>query len=87
MFPSPTVDLQPGDAVIDSASLIPYPLDSSGAFSAEEQPISMALTEHHFVLLYMDKICAVDILTDKVVYQESLDFVSRKKNRCWPGAS
>lgn len=37
----------------------------------------MALTEHHFVLLYSDKICAVDILTDKVVYLETLDFVSR----------
>ncbi|GAA5965015.1 hypothetical protein JCM8115_005683 [Rhodotorula mucilaginosa] len=74
VFPPPSSDLQPGDAVIDSASLIPYPLDSSGTFSAEEQPLSMALTEHHFVLLYSDKICAVDILTDKVVYRETLDF-------------
>ncbi|GAA5866874.1 hypothetical protein JCM3774_004586 [Rhodotorula dairenensis] len=73
VFPPASVELQPGDAVIDSASLIPYPLDSSGTFSADEQPISMALTEHHFVLLYADKICAVDILTDKVVYQEALD--------------
>ncbi|GAA5992074.1 hypothetical protein JCM10908_000728 [Rhodotorula pacifica] len=73
VFPPASTDLQPGDAVIDSASLIPYPLDSSGTFTAEEQPISMALTDHHFVLLYEDKICAVDILTDKVVFLETLD--------------
>lgn len=36
----------------------------------------MALTEHHFVILYEDKICAVDILTDRVVYFEELELVS-----------
>jgi len=35
----------------------------------------MALTEWHFVLLYADKICAVDLLTDKVVYHELLNLV------------
>lgn len=35
----------------------------------------MALTEWHFVLLYADKICAVDLLTDKVVYHELLSLV------------
>lgn len=35
----------------------------------------MALTEWHFVLLYEDRVCAVDLLTDKVVYNEPLDLV------------
>lgn len=76
VFPSASAELQPGDGIIESASLIPFPLDSSGKFSPEDQPISMALTEHHFVLLYTDKICAVDILTDKVVYTEALELAS-----------
>lgn len=40
-------------------------------------PISMALTEWHFILLYDDKVKAVDLLSDKVVYEEALDLVSR----------
>ena len=39
-------------------------------------PISMALTEWHFVLLYEDKIRVIGLLSDKVVYEEALDLVS-----------
>lgn len=39
-------------------------------------PISMALTEWHFVLLYEDKIRVIGLLSDKVVYEEPLDLVS-----------
>ncbi|GAA5826993.1 hypothetical protein JCM11251_002198 [Rhodosporidiobolus azoricus] len=75
LFPTNTSDPLPaGEGIIDSASLIPYPSFPS---SAEEDgegatPISMALTEHHFVLLYRERVVAVDILTDRVVYSESL---------------
>ncbi|BGP21553.1 tethering complex subunit [Rhodotorula toruloides] len=73
VFPSSSSsDLHPGDGIIDSASLIPYP-SSSDAHEEPDQPISMALTEWHFVLLYGDRVCAVDLLTDKVVYNEPLD--------------
>jgi hypothetical protein len=40
-------------------------------------PISMALTEWHFVLLYEDKIRVIGLLSDKVVYEEALDLVSQ----------
>ncbi|GAA5932223.1 hypothetical protein JCM3775_001164 [Rhodotorula graminis] len=76
VFPSSSADLQPGDGIIDTASLIPFPSDPASFFPSGEQqdpPISMALTEWHFVLLYDDKICAVDLLTDKVVYHEHLN--------------
>ncbi|KAJ8297008.1 Vacuolar protein sorting-associated protein 18 [Rhodotorula toruloides] len=72
VFPSASSDLHPGDGIIDSASLIPYP-SSSDAHEPPDQPISMALTEWHFVLLYEDRVCAVDLLTDKIVYNEALD--------------
>jgi hypothetical protein len=36
----------------------------------------MALTEWHFILLYEDKVRAIDLLSDKVVYEEALDLVS-----------
>ncbi|GAA6046606.1 hypothetical protein JCM3770_006235 [Rhodotorula araucariae] len=73
VFPSSSADVQPGDGVIDTATLVPYPSDPASLFPPDTPPLSMALTEWHFVLLYADKICAVDILTDKVVYHEPLD--------------
>ncbi|GAA6060223.1 hypothetical protein JCM10212_002302 [Sporobolomyces blumeae] len=76
VFPSASSDLQPGDGIIDSASLVPYPSlgESSPSSDAEPRlPMSMALTEWHFILLYQDKICAIDLLNDKMVYEEALD--------------
>ncbi|GAA6004427.1 hypothetical protein JCM10207_000722 [Rhodosporidiobolus poonsookiae] len=75
----PTSDLPPGEGIIDSASLIPYPsLPSSSSSPSSKndpppQPLSMALTEWHFVLLYADRLVAVEVLTDRVVYDEPLD--------------
>lgn len=39
-------------------------------------PVSMALTEWHFIMLYEDKIRVIGLLSDKVVYEEPLDLVS-----------
>ena len=36
----------------------------------------MALTEWHFVLLYSDKLRVIELLSDKVVFEERLDLVS-----------
>ncbi|GAA5972280.1 hypothetical protein JCM11641_002389 [Rhodosporidiobolus odoratus] len=82
-FPSSSSsDLIPGEGIIDSASLIPYPSfpsslsdndDEDGASSASNMPVSMALTEFHFVLLFRDRVVAVDQLTDRVVYSELLN--------------
>lgn len=38
-----------------------------------EVPISMALTEWHFILLYEDKVRVIGLLSDKVVFEEALD--------------
>lgn len=35
----------------------------------------MALTEWHFILLYEDKIRVIEILSDRVVFEEKLDLV------------
>ncbi|GAA5958403.1 hypothetical protein JCM3765_007864 [Sporobolomyces pararoseus] len=80
LFPSSSSDLHPGDGVIDSASLVPYPSDQTTSQSESNEqptnlPISMALTEWHFILLYEDKVRAIDLLSDKVVYEEALDLL------------
>ena len=92
-FPSPSADqLHPGDGIIESASLIPYPTepppskplssqyrneaDDEDEEGRTEVPLSMALTEWHFVLLYSDKVRVIELLSDKVVFEERLDLVS-----------
>lgn len=37
-----------------------------------EIPLSIALTEFHFILLYRDRIMAISSLDDKVIYEEAL---------------
>lgn len=68
-----------GDSVIDSANLLPYPAvpidenDHEGqGETISEIPLSIALTEFHFVLLYRDRMMAISSLDDRVVYQEDL---------------
>lgn len=71
-------DQQVGDSVIDSANLLPYPviaMDTNDGQEAEtfaEIPLSIALTEFHFILLYRDRVMAISSLDDHVVFQESL---------------
>ncbi|KAJ8083844.1 tethering complex subunit [Marasmius tenuissimus] len=54
------------DDLIDSADVLPYPPPAS------EFPISVALTEFHYVLLYKDRLVGVCSLDDKTVYEEPL---------------
>ncbi|KAK4050478.1 tethering complex subunit [Microbotryomycetes sp. JL221] len=80
----------PGDGIIESASLVPYPTEPTSPtnvadaqhFSASkvsemnsrsDAPISMALTEWHVILLYRDKLRVLELLSDKVVFEEPLD--------------
>ncbi|KAM0756677.1 hypothetical protein T439DRAFT_341664 [Meredithblackwellia eburnea MCA 4105] len=88
-FPPSSIPLHAGEGVIESASLIPYPseptspthitsmsLSPSGHEDAEgrmEVPVSMVLTEWHFVLLYEDRIRVIGVLSDQVVWEEPLD--------------
>lgn len=63
--------------VVESASLLPYPYSegSSAPPGSSTAPLSVALTEFHFLLLYQDRVCAVSSLDDKLVYEELLALV------------
>ncbi|KIK70851.1 hypothetical protein GYMLUDRAFT_32922 [Collybiopsis luxurians FD-317 M1] len=56
------------DDYIDAADVLPY--SSSG--DVVEFPVSIALTEFHYVILYKDRIAGVCHLNDKLVYEEPL---------------
>ncbi|EIN14075.1 hypothetical protein PUNSTDRAFT_95620 [Punctularia strigosozonata HHB-11173 SS5] len=56
------------DDFIDNAGLFPYP-----AFDQpEEVPISSSLTEFHFLLLYKDRVVAVNSLDERLAYDETI---------------
>ncbi|KAF5374819.1 hypothetical protein D9758_000409 [Tetrapyrgos nigripes] len=57
------------DDFIDAADVIPYGLSSIGT---HEFPISMALTEFHFVMVYKDRITGICHLDKKVTYEEPI---------------
>lgn len=61
-FESATEDL------IDGADVLPYP--------NAVPPISISLTEFHFVLLYKDRVVALSTLDQKLSYEEVLPLVS-----------
>ena len=65
-------DLESEDQ-IDSAQLLPDPLRDGSSTST---PISMALTEFHFILLYRDRVIGICNLDDQVVYEEAIPLVS-----------
>ncbi|KAI7880339.1 hypothetical protein K492DRAFT_76552 [Lichtheimia hyalospora FSU 10163] len=64
-----------GDSVIDNVQLLQYPAtpseDETGKL-VTEIPISVALTEFHFILLYKDRVRAVCQLNDQIVYEEHI---------------
>lgn len=72
------------DDLIDGAQLLPYPvLSVSPSLSPNRHkvnepslPLSMIFTEFHFVLLYRDRVMAVSILNEQVVYEDILPLVS-----------
>lgn len=53
---------------IDSAALLPYPPPSEG--DTQEHPLSLSLTEFHFILLYKDRVIGICNLDDKLTYEE-----------------
>lgn len=64
-----SVPLPPtSDNLIDSASLLHYP-------SSSDVPISMCLSEFHFIFLFRDRICAVSSLDERLVWEENLPLV------------
>ncbi|KAI8370704.1 Pep3/Vps18/deep orange family-domain-containing protein [Radiomyces spectabilis] len=64
-----------GDSVIDNVQLLQYPArptDDMPGQLVTEIPISVALTEFHFILLYKDRVRAICQLNDKIVYEEMI---------------
>lgn len=69
-----------GDGVIDSANLLPYPavavddeiegMETGGTVA--EIPLSICLTEFHFILLYRNRVHGIRSLDDTLVYAEEL---------------
>lgn len=51
------------------------PSDDDSGKLVTEIPISVALTEFHFVLLYKDRVRAICQLNDQIVYEEMIPMV------------
>ncbi|KAI0660391.1 Pep3/Vps18/deep orange family-domain-containing protein [Cubamyces menziesii] len=68
------------DDLIDGAQLLPYPtIVSSPSLSPTRKndgvnnvPVSMALTEFHFLLLYRDRVLGISNLNEQLAYEELL---------------
>jgi hypothetical protein len=58
---------------IDNAQLLTYP--SLLGLGAADLPLSLSLTEFHFLLLYKDRIIGMCNLNDEVTYEEQLPIV------------
>ena len=71
------------DDFIDSAQLLPYPPSEASPNDEPLTPISINLTEFHFVLLYKDRIVGICNLNDELVYEEMLPLVRQFSFCCW----
>ncbi|OAX44376.1 hypothetical protein K503DRAFT_861432 [Rhizopogon vinicolor AM-OR11-026] len=71
-----TLNFDPNsDDHIDSTQLHPYPAISPGAPpgtspSTAEVPVSISLTEFHFILLYRDRLVGISTLNGKQTYED-----------------
>ncbi|PIA13753.1 hypothetical protein COEREDRAFT_11032 [Coemansia reversa NRRL 1564] len=64
-----------GDSVVENAALLPYPTLSTSAtadVAVAEQPGALALTEFHILLQYSDRVCALNMLNSKLVYEHEV---------------
>ena len=57
------------------------PTDDDSGRLVTEIPISVALTEFHFVLLYQDRVRAICQLNDQIVYEEMIPIVSANQTK------
>ncbi|RIA95939.1 Pep3/Vps18/deep orange family-domain-containing protein [Glomus cerebriforme] len=70
-----------GDSVIDSAKLLPYPTTPNNDTTAAEIPLSIALTEFHFILLYKERVKAICQLNDQIVFDDVIPLVTGEEVR------
>ncbi|TPX62294.1 hypothetical protein PhCBS80983_g00536 [Powellomyces hirtus] len=69
-----------GDSLINNAQLLPYPRPADSPaqsspgnpYPPTEPPISVNITEFHYLLLYESSIKAVNLLTSEVDYEENI---------------
>jgi hypothetical protein len=76
--------------IIDAAALLPYPVSSSSRGPGSGvgiPPLSVALTQYHFLALYRDKVCAIRNLDDRMVWEEVLPLVRLYIPLCSPHIS
>ncbi|KAF9362080.1 hypothetical protein BGX26_004165 [Mortierella sp. AD094] len=69
------------DSVIDMPQLLPYPatrLDPDTS-AVSEVPIAIALTEFHFILLYRERVRAVNQLNDQIVFDELIPLRAKEE--------
>jgi hypothetical protein len=62
----------PHDSVMTDTQLLPYPDAPVRAGSPPKVPVSITMTEFHFLLLYEDRFVAISKLNNANVYEESL---------------
>jgi vacuolar protein sorting-associated protein 18 len=65
--------------LVDNTQLFPYPTFPAAGSQGNElhdTPLSIALTEFHFMLLYKDRIAGVSTLDENLAYEEILPLVS-----------
>jgi len=60
---------------IDTAALLPYPAFAGN--DVPEVPLSLSLTEFHFILLYKERVVGICNLDDRMTYEETLPLVCR----------
>lgn len=82
------------DDLVDSAQLLPYPTFPSSPVSspvnkvlgASNVPLSIALTEFHFIMLYRDRVVGVSTLNEQLTYEDILPLVGvmnfRVEDKC-----
>ncbi|KAG0369768.1 Pep3/Vps18/deep orange family-domain-containing protein [Gamsiella multidivaricata] len=70
-----------GESVIDTPQLLPYPATrlEPDASAAVEVPIAIALTEFHFILLYKERVRAVNQLNDQLVFDELIPLRAKEE--------
>ena len=64
------------DDLVDGVKLPAYPTFSDTPPGQTDVPLSMAVTEFHFVLLYKDRIAAICSLDERLAYEEVMPVVS-----------
>lgn len=79
----------PVPEILQRPTLIPYPSSSSSpafarsvADAAESIPISITITEWHYLLLYVDRIVAITREDEKVVWSEALPLGANEQPVC-----